>query len=68
MEESRNRVWARIATFYALTLIFSSFFYAATTWAPDNMVYWTGLMWSPAFAVFACPHWHARFSSPILVQ
>ena len=53
MQESPKRVWGKIAVFYLLTLTLSSFFYAATTWAPDNMAYWTGLMWCPALAAFA---------------
>jgi uncharacterized protein len=57
MENSKARVWKKIALFYALTLCFSGVFDAfvlhAGKMGAGNLLYVTGSMWSPAFAAFA---------------
>lgn len=57
MEESKARVWKKIALFYALTLCFSGVFNAFVLYAgkmdAGNLLYVTGAMWSPALAAFA---------------
>lgn len=51
-----NRSWKKIAAFYALTLSFSSVFYALILHSGalrgSEMFYVTGLMWCPALAAF----------------
>jgi hypothetical protein len=57
MEESKARVWKKIALFYALTLFFSGVFDAFVLHAgkmdAGSLLYVTGSMWSPALAAFA---------------
>jgi membrane protease YdiL (CAAX protease family) len=57
MEDSKARVWKKIALFYALTLGFSGVFDAFVLHAgkmdTGNLLYVTGSMWSPALAAFA---------------
>ena len=54
MTESKQRVWQKIACYYALTLLFSGAFSALAIHAgkldAGNLLYVTGSMWSPAFA------------------
>ena len=51
------RSWKKIGCFYALTMLFSGVFGAfvlrAGQMAAGNMLYVTGVMWSPALAAFA---------------
>jgi membrane protease YdiL (CAAX protease family) len=57
MENSKARVWKKIALFYTLTLCFSGVFDAfvlpAGKMDTGNLLYITGSMWSPALAAFA---------------
>ena len=57
MEDSKARVWKKIALFYTLTLCFSGVFDAFVLHAgkmdAGNLLYVTGSMWSPALAAFA---------------
>ncbi len=57
MEESKARVWKKIALYFALTMLFSGAFDAfilhAGKMEAGNFVYVTGGMWSPALAAFA---------------
>jgi membrane protease YdiL (CAAX protease family) len=57
MNESKTRIWKKIGCFYALTMIFSGVFNAFILHAgkmdADNLIYVTGLMWSPALAAFS---------------
>ena len=57
MENSKARVWKKIALFYTLTLCFSGVFDAFVLHAgkmdTGNLLYVTGSMWSPALAAFA---------------
>jgi len=57
MEESKARIWKKIALFYALTFCFSGVFDAFVLHAgkmdAGNLLYVTGAMWSPALAAFA---------------
>src|SRR3954462_3745206 len=54
MIESKQRIWQKIACYYALTLLFSGAFSALAIHAgkldAGNLLYVTGSMWSPAFA------------------
>src|SRR6476619_4376171 len=57
MENSKARVWKKIALFYTLTMGFSGVFDALVLHAgkmdSGNLLYVTGAMWSPALAAFA---------------
>lgn len=57
MDESKARVWKKIALFFALTMLFSlvfeAFVLAAGKMDAGNLLYVTGAMWSPALAAFA---------------
>src|SRR5215471_15769213 len=57
MNESKARVWKKIACFYALTMLFSfafgAFILHAGKLEAGNLLYVTGTMWSPALAAFA---------------
>jgi membrane protease YdiL (CAAX protease family) len=57
MENSKARVWKKIALFYGLTMLFSGVFDAFVLYArkmdAGNLLYVTGSMWSPALAAFA---------------
>lgn len=57
MDQSKARVWKKIALFYALTLCFSGVFDAFVLHAgkmdAGNLLFVTGAMWSPALAAFA---------------
>src|SRR6516165_1376954 len=57
MNESKARVWRKIACFYALTMLFSfafgAFILRAGKLEAGNLLFVTGTMWSPALAVFA---------------
>jgi membrane protease YdiL (CAAX protease family) len=57
MEDSKARIWKKIALFYTLTLCFSGVFDAFVLHAgkmdAGNLLYVTGSMWSPALAAFA---------------
>jgi membrane protease YdiL (CAAX protease family) len=57
MENSKARIWKKIALFYALTMGFSGVFEAFVLHAgkmdAGNLLYVTGSMWSPALAAFA---------------
>jgi membrane protease YdiL (CAAX protease family) len=57
MEDSKARVWKKIALFYAFTWCFSGVFGAFVLHAgkmdAGNLLYVTGTMWSPALAAFA---------------
>ena len=57
MNESKSRVWKKIACFYALTILFSFAFGAFILHAgkldAGNLLYVTGVMWSPGLAAFA---------------
>jgi uncharacterized protein len=56
MENSKARVWKKIAVFYGLTMLFSGVFDAFVLHAgkmdAGNLLYVTGSMWSPALAAF----------------
>ena len=55
--ESKARVWQKIVCFYALTLIFSfafgEFILRTGKLEAGNLLFVTGVMWSPALATFA---------------
>ena len=57
MDQSKSKVWKKIAVFYTLTLAFSGVFNALVLHAgkmdAGNLLYVTGSMWSPALAAFA---------------
>jgi membrane protease YdiL (CAAX protease family) len=57
MENSKARVWKKIALFYGLTMLFSGVFDTFVLHAgkmdAGNLLYVTGSMWSPALAAFA---------------
>jgi uncharacterized protein len=57
VEDSKARVWKKIALFYTLTMCFSGVFDAFVLHAgkmdAGNLLYVTGSMWSPALAAFA---------------
>ena len=57
MNDSKERIWKKIALFYALTMLFSGVFDAFILFAgkmdAGNILYVTGGMWSPALATFA---------------
>jgi len=57
VEDSKARVWKKIALFYALTMGFSGVFNAFVLYAgkmdAGNLLYVTGAMWSPGLAAFA---------------
>jgi len=57
MDEAKNKIWKKIAVFYALTLAFSGVFNALVLLAgkmdAGNLLYVTGTMWSPALAAFS---------------
>jgi membrane protease YdiL (CAAX protease family) len=57
MENSKARVWKKIALFYGLTMLFSGVFDMFVLHAgkmdAGNLLYVTGSMWSPALAAFA---------------
>ncbi|MEY2497140.1 MAG: protease family protein [Verrucomicrobiota bacterium] len=57
MDESKSKIWKKIAIFYVLTLAFSGVFNALVLHAgkmdAGNLLYVTGAMWSPALAAFA---------------
>ena len=56
MKEPKSRIWRKIGTFYALTMLFSGIFDAfilhAGKMEAGGILYVTGSMWSPALAVF----------------
>ncbi|MBA2333656.1 MAG: CPBP family intramembrane metalloprotease [Blastocatellia bacterium] len=56
MQETKSRTWRKIGCFYAFTLLFTGFFslFAIRVVGLDagNLLYYTGLMWSPALAAF----------------
>jgi membrane protease YdiL (CAAX protease family) len=57
MDQSKSKVWKKVAVFYTLTLAFSGVFNALVLHAgkmdAGNLLYVTGSMWSPALAAFA---------------
>ena len=57
VNESKKRVWKKIAVYYILTIFFSGVFGGfvlhAGKMGAGNLLYVTGAMWSPALAVFA---------------
>ncbi len=53
MNDSRGRVWKKIAFFYILTMLLSALFNALDRRAPGNITLATGAMWCPAFAALA---------------
>jgi membrane protease YdiL (CAAX protease family) len=57
VHDSKERIWKKIALFYALTMLFSGVFDAFILFAgkmdAGNLLYVTGGMWSPALAAFA---------------
>lgn len=57
MENSKARIWKKIALFYGLTMLFSGVFDAFVLSAGKmdggDLLYVTGSMWSPALAAFA---------------
>ena len=52
MAQDNVRVWKKISVFYALTTALTAIFDAGDRAAPDNIIYVTGAMWSPAVAAF----------------
>ncbi|HMG06189.1 MAG TPA: type II CAAX endopeptidase family protein [Chthoniobacterales bacterium] len=64
MENSKARVWKKIAVFYALTMLFSGVFDALVLVAgkmdAGNLLYVTGSMWSPALAAFVTKAIHGE--------
>lgn len=61
MQESRSRVWKKIALFYVLTMLFSGAFDAlalrAGSFGAGDLLFVTGSMWSPALAAFTVKRW-----------
>ena len=57
MNESKARIWWKIACFYTLTILFSfgfgAFILRAGKLEAGNLLYVTGAMWSPGLAAFA---------------
>jgi uncharacterized protein len=57
VNDSKERIWKKIALFYALTMLFSgvfdTFILVAGKMDAGNLLYVTGGMWSPALAAFA---------------
>jgi len=57
VNDSKERIWKKIALFYALTMLFSGVFDAfilvAGKMDAGNLLYVTGGMWSPALSAFA---------------
>lgn len=57
MQETKGRVWKKVAVFYGLTMLFAGVFDAFVLHAgkmdAGNLLYVTGAMWSPALAAFA---------------
>ncbi|MDQ3414363.1 MAG: CPBP family intramembrane metalloprotease, partial [Verrucomicrobiota bacterium] len=56
VQEARSRTWRKIGCFYAFTLlftgVFSLFAIRVVGLEAGNLLYYTGLMWSPALAAF----------------
>src|SRR6516164_1056605 len=57
MNESKSRIWRKIGCFYALTILlsfaFGAFILHAGKLEAGNLLYVTGVMWSPGLAAFA---------------
>jgi len=57
MNDSKARVWTKIVCFYTLTMLFSfilgAFILHAGKLEAGNLLYVTGVMWSPGMAAFA---------------
>jgi membrane protease YdiL (CAAX protease family) len=57
VQETKGRVWKKVAVFYGLTMLFAGVFDAFVLHAgkmdAGNLLYVTGAMWSPALAAFA---------------
>jgi membrane protease YdiL (CAAX protease family) len=53
VNDSRGRVWKKIAFFYILTMLLSALFNALDRRAHGNITLTTGTMWCPAFAALA---------------
>jgi len=52
IDQSTSRVWKKILVFYVLTTLLTAVFDAGDRAAPNNVIYLTASMWSPALAAF----------------